>query len=43
MDDTFKALASEPRRRILNHLSGGPRYLLKKRMTARQLSVVALQ
>ena len=24
MGDTFKALASEPRRRILNHLSGGP-------------------
>jgi len=24
MGDTFKALASEPRRRILNHLAGGP-------------------
>ena len=24
MGDTFKALASEPRRRILNHLSHGP-------------------
>jgi ArsR family transcriptional regulator, arsenate/arsenite/antimonite-responsive transcriptional repressor len=24
MGDVFKALASEPRRRILNHLSGGP-------------------
>ena len=24
MGDTFKALASEPRRRILNHLSAGP-------------------
>ncbi len=24
MSDVFKALASEPRRRILNHLSGGP-------------------
>ncbi len=24
MSDPFKALASEPRRRILNHLSGGP-------------------
>lgn len=24
MGDAFKALASEPRRRILNHLSGGP-------------------
>jgi DNA-binding transcriptional ArsR family regulator len=24
MSDTFKALASEPRRRILNHLAGGP-------------------
>lgn len=24
MGDTFKALASEPRRRILNYLSGGP-------------------
>lgn len=24
MSDVFKALASEPRRRILNHLAGGP-------------------
>jgi ArsR family transcriptional regulator, arsenate/arsenite/antimonite-responsive transcriptional repressor len=24
MGDVFKALASEPRRRILNHLAGGP-------------------
>ena len=24
MGDVFKALASEPRRRILNHLNGGP-------------------
>jgi len=24
MSDAFKALASEPRRRILNHLNGGP-------------------
>ena len=24
MGDTFKALASEPRRRILNYLAGGP-------------------
>ena len=24
MGDAFKALASEPRRRILNHLAGGP-------------------
>lgn len=24
MGDTFKAMASEPRRRILNHLAGGP-------------------
>jgi ArsR family transcriptional regulator, arsenate/arsenite/antimonite-responsive transcriptional repressor len=24
MDKSFKALASEPRRRILNHLAGGP-------------------
>ena len=24
MGDVFKALASEPRRRILNHLTGGP-------------------
>ncbi|NNE86223.1 MAG: winged helix-turn-helix transcriptional regulator [Alphaproteobacteria bacterium] len=24
MGDSFKALASEPRRRILNHLAGGP-------------------
>ena len=24
MSDAFKALASEPRRRILNHLAGGP-------------------
>jgi len=24
MADVFKALASEPRRRILNHLTGGP-------------------
>jgi DNA-binding transcriptional ArsR family regulator len=24
MTSTFKALASEPRRRILNHLAGGP-------------------
>ena len=24
MEKVFKALASEPRRRILNHLSGGP-------------------
>lgn len=24
MADAFKALASEPRRRILNHLAGGP-------------------
>jgi len=24
MDDLFKALSSAPRRRILNHLSGGP-------------------
>ena len=24
MSDVFKAMASEPRRRILNHLAGGP-------------------
>lgn len=24
MNDAFKAMASEPRRRILNHLAGGP-------------------
>jgi ArsR family transcriptional regulator, arsenate/arsenite/antimonite-responsive transcriptional repressor len=24
MNDVFKAMASEPRRRILNHLAGGP-------------------
>ncbi len=24
MNDVFKALSSEPRRRILNHLAGGP-------------------